>query len=239
MQKLSRLRHLSPHPAALLATEENNYDDTQIANHGPAPNPTAAAAVAFSTRTTMRPAGEDEGFGKHGLPAPLIAARSRKPSLLLEGSHDDDETGGCMDAVSAFLLAIASAPPAANKPESQQVGGVLPQLLRASKGAGSIESRDSAGDLLRFFGHSPVLHLEAVVWIKASGERGDGLQRPNRQKLDLRGYHEYVRSDIFLVLTALLLGRSFTNFSLLRSPMRSCFSASSPEYLNISIHVRT
>ena len=194
MQKLSRLRH----PAASFATEDNDYDGPQIANHGPAGNATtgttgpaaatAAAAVrkssASNTRTTMKPAGEDEGCGKHGLPVPLIAARSRRPTLSLEGGHDDVEKGGCMDAVSAFLLAIASVPPARNKPESQQVGGVLPQLLRARKGAGSIESRDSARDLLRFLGHSPVLHLEAVVWIKVSGERGDGLQRPNRQQLE-------------------------------------------------------
>lgn len=198
MQKLSRLRHPAAHPVASFATEENNYNDTQIAKHGPAPNTTTGAAgataapaaavvrtsSASNTRTTMKPAGTYEDCGKHGLPAPLVAARSRRPSLLLEGGHDDDEKSGCMDAVSAFLLAIASAPPAANKPESQQVGGVLPQLLRASKGAGSIESRDSARDLLRFFGHSPVLHLEAVVWIKASGERGDGLPWPNRQKLE-------------------------------------------------------
>lgn len=97
---------------------------------------------------------------------------------MLDGGKDDER--GCMDAVSAFLLAIASAPPpVTSKPESsQQVGAMLPQLLRATKGAGTMESRDSSRDLLRFFGHSPVLHLEAVVWIKASGERGEVWAKP-------------------------------------------------------------
>lgn len=208
MQKLSRLQHPTLHPAAPFATEETNNDDPHVAKHGPAGNPTttgatgtaaaAAAATRMSsasaTRTTMRPIGGGGGYGKH---APLIAARSRRLSLSLDGGHDDDEGTGCLDAVSAFLLAIANTSPAANKPESQQVGGVLPQLLRATKGAGTIESRDSSRDLLRFFGHSPVLHLEAVVWIKASGERGDGLQWPNRRCPKYITSTKYQREHIF------------------------------------------
>lgn len=36
-----------------------------------------------------------------------------------------------------------------------------------------VECRESVRDLLRFFGHAPLLHLEGVIWVKMSGERGD------------------------------------------------------------------
>lgn len=103
--------------------------------------------------------------------------------------HDGEERG-CIDAVSALVAAISTAYHAStnvndksdgnqrhdtssNKDTAAVLHVVLPPLLQRSKGAGMVECRESVRDLLRFFGHAPLLHLEGVIWVKMSGERGD------------------------------------------------------------------
>ncbi|CAN0388295.1 unnamed protein product [Ectocarpus sp. 13 AM-2016] len=92
-------------------------------------------------------------------------------SLFLEHEENDQGERGCMEAVSAFLAAVVHD---ADKQDSERetAEGSSPALLQTSKGAGTIECLDSARELLRFFGHAPLLHLEGVIWVKTSGERG-------------------------------------------------------------------
>ncbi|CAN0148575.1 unnamed protein product, partial [Scytosiphon promiscuus] len=83
---------------------------------------------------------------------------------------------GCVEAISACLEAIAAAH-AAQKQDPRLVAadaaaeGAFPPLLQTSKGSGTTECRDSARELLRFFGHSTMLHAEGVIWVKPSGTR--------------------------------------------------------------------
>lgn len=103
------------------------------------------------------------------LPAPNKGLSTTKSSLFLEHVESEDDERGCLEAVTAFLAAIA-----ADKDGKRPAGepGASPALLQTSKGARTIECRDSARELLRFFGHAPLLHLEGVIWVKTTGERG-------------------------------------------------------------------
>lgn len=106
-------------------------------------------------------------------PGPLKKEGSSiQRSLFLEHEENDEDERGCMEAVSAFLAAVVHDP---DKQVStrETAEGASPGLLQTSKGAGTIECLDSARELLRFFGHAPLLHLEGVIWVKTSGERGN------------------------------------------------------------------
>lgn len=100
----------------------------------------------------------------------------------------EGENRSCVDAtVSRLVQALVSAclastsimhpvPTADSQPPSvEEVAGtvVTPLILQSSKGAGTEECRDSARALLRFFGHAPLLHLEGIIWVKMSGQRGE------------------------------------------------------------------
>ncbi|CAM9709394.1 unnamed protein product [Ectocarpus fasciculatus] len=135
-----------------------------------------ADATAGTSFTTAKPSG-DASCNRDGEtkfdPGPLKKeGSSMQRSLFLEHDEDNDEEDerGCMEAVSAFLAAVVHD---ADKQDSKRetAKGASPALLQTSKGAGTIECLDSARELLRFFGHSPLLHLEGVIWVKTSGER--------------------------------------------------------------------
>lgn len=85
---------------------------------------------------------------------------------------------------SASLTNPAQTPDTSRPPSVEEVAGtvVTPLMLQSSKGAGTEECRDSARALLRFFGHSPLLHVEGVIWFKMSGKKGkwliDQVQHP-------------------------------------------------------------
>lgn len=106
------------------------------------------------------------------LPAPQINSGNTKRSLFLEHGESADDERGCLEAVTAFLAAIAAAAEDCKRPAG--AAEASPALLQTSKGAGTIECRESARELLRFFGHAPLLHLEGVIWAKTTGERGVG-----------------------------------------------------------------
>lgn len=172
MRQLPRLGTLRT-----LANKEDADQKPQEANH--------AAGPRMTTKLSRRINNNSSGGGRtvEVPPGPSKNAgiRTTKRSLFLEHENEDDEHG-CMEAVSAFLVAIATAYQAAdNKQDSNGAAegtavaaeGASPALLQTSKGGGTIECRDSARELLRFFGHAPLLHLEGVIWVKTSGERGD------------------------------------------------------------------
>lgn len=107
--------------------------------------------------------------------------KSRPLSTYNSPVYEHEVTGGvrgCVEAISACLAAIATAH-AADKQALRQAAAdatpepAFPPLPQTSKRAGTTQCWDSARELLRFFGHSPMLHAEGVVWIKASGKRGD------------------------------------------------------------------
>lgn len=94
-----------------------------------------------------------------------------KRSLFLEHGESEEDERGCLEAVTRFLAAITAGADKDGK-RPAEAPGASPALLQTSKGAGSIECRESARELLRFFGHAPLLHLEGIVWVKTTGERG-------------------------------------------------------------------
>lgn len=165
MRQVSRLR-----PLRNLANTEDADPKPQGTNHD---------SARFSPRTTVSgKVNNSSGGGRAAVEVPSGPSnnvRTAKPSLFLGHKNEEDERG-CMEAVSAFLAAIATtcqdskgavgAPVATERQAS-------PALLQTSKGAGTIECQDSARKLLRFFGHAPLLHLEGVIWVKTCGERGD------------------------------------------------------------------
>lgn len=151
------------------------------------PEPQETYRTAVIARTT-EPSGKVNNSGGGGLTVEVSSVpsintvRTTKRSLFLEHKNDVDGRG-CVEAVSALMVAIVTAYLAAdNKQDSKGAAigavdaeGASPVLLQTNKGAGTIECRNSARELLRFFGHSPLLHLEGVIWVKTSGERGDEL----------------------------------------------------------------
>lgn len=159
MRQLSRLRTLS------FRRQES------------APRADATAGTSF---TTAKPSGDascNRDSETKFDPGPLKKeGSSMQRSLFLEHDEDNDEADerGCMEAVSAFLAAVVHD---ADKQDSKREAakGASPALLQTSKGARTIECLDSARELLRFFGHSPLLHLEGVIWVKTSGERGNNV----------------------------------------------------------------
>lgn len=119
-------------------------------------------------------------------------------SRLLPAIKDNGEgmNRSCVDAtLSALLKALISACEASakvvnpatfpantkpmeeslDKPVDDAITGrvMVPFIPQSSKGAGTEECRESARALLRFLGHAPLLHLEGIIWIKMSGQRGE------------------------------------------------------------------
>lgn len=174
MRQLSRLRHAATAraSAAPMTLENAGGATTQITN-----NEQLVDTAPTSPCPSKHSRGEDDGGGKLQLLGPSKITGRRKRSLFLQ--VDSDNERGCMEAVSGFLAAIASAA-AANERDTRQAEAVVvsPPLLHTSKGVGAVECRNSARDLLRFFGHTPLLHLEGIIWVKASGERGENGNTP-------------------------------------------------------------
>lgn len=119
---------------------------------------------------------------------PSNSSKPRISSTHHSVVYEPDVTGdvrGCIEAISACLAAIAAAHATDRQGPTQAADNAaadlaFPPLLQASKGAGTTECRDSARELLGWFGHSPMLHVEGVVWMKTSGKRGD---LPNMTRL--------------------------------------------------------
>lgn len=181
MRQLSRLR--------TLRTLANKEDDDQKLEEANRDHAAVTRPAILSGKVNNSGDGGSGGSGDRTVEVPPGSSnnadiRPTKRSLFLEHENEDDERG-CMEAVSAFLVAISTAYHAAdNKHDSKgaAVGtavateGASPALLQTSKGAGTVECRDSARELLRFFGHAPLLHLEGVIWVKTPGERGDDVR---------------------------------------------------------------
>lgn len=153
MKQLSRLRSL--------ANKENTNEHDKASRASDVITPHRASGIVSSNSSKL----------EVSLPAPNKDMGTRKRSLFLEHGGSEGDERGCLEAVTAFLAAIAAA---ADKDGERpaEASGPSPALLQTSKGAGSIECRDSARELLRFFGHAPLLHLEGVIWVKTTGERG-------------------------------------------------------------------
>ncbi|CAN0537781.1 unnamed protein product, partial [Ectocarpus sp. 12 AP-2014] len=154
MRQLSRLRTLAV-----------SREDVQES----APPATATAETSFTTKQNARTAkpGVDASCNRDGEtkfdPGPLKKEGSfMQRSLFLEHEEIDQDERGCVEAVSAFLAAVVHD---ADKQDSKREApeGSSPALLQTSKGAGTIECLDSARELLRFFGHAPLLHLEGII----------------------------------------------------------------------------
>ena len=124
--------------------------------------------------TPRAPSGDVNNSGKLELPspAPNKDLSTTKRSLFLQHGESEEDDRGCLEAVTRFLAAIAAAAADKDGKRPAEAPGASPALLQTSKGAGSIECRDSARELLRFFGHAPLLHLEGIIWVKTGGERG-------------------------------------------------------------------
>lgn len=127
---------------------------------------------------------------------PTVEEHARPHLPMLNGGR---VVRGCVEAaVSTLVTAMATCLMASGNFVIQQamIGGqqqqhensstsantvtgqvVAPPILQSSKRAGTEECRDSARALLRFFGHTSLLHLEGVIWIKMSGERGERRER--------------------------------------------------------------
>lgn len=172
-QQLSRLRRPSAVRPPGAPTPEIINNDGYLS----AKNPTTThESMGTPTRASS---GATHGTGVHvGLPAVTSNVHHPPKSSLVP---TDDSGHGCMEAVSAFTKAVCSSravamatgrPDSATKKKTRERAVVSPPLLKTSRGAGTEECRESARDLLRFFGHSPLLHLEGVIWVKMSGERG-------------------------------------------------------------------
>lgn len=153
MKQLSRLRSL--------ANKVNSSPPENVEEK-------AVNSSASSGNTPHPDSGNVNGSGKP-LSAPSRDMGTTKRSLFLE--HGEEDERGCLEAVTAFLAAIAAAADKDGK-RWAEAPEASPALLQTSKGAGSVECRDSARELLRYFGHAPLLHLEGVIWVKATGERG-------------------------------------------------------------------
>ena len=52
-------------------------------------------------------------------------------------------------------------------------------LLKTNKRLGTVDRWDSIRGLLRFLGHSPLLHIEGIIWISTSGQKGNHCYSPN------------------------------------------------------------
>lgn len=158
MRQLPRLRSL--------ANKINSPDDVE-----------EKVGALSSENTPQAPSGNVDSGDKleMPLPAPSRGSIATKRSLFSEPGEVDER--GCLEAVASFLAAIAAA---ADGKRSAEAPGASPALLQTSKGAGSIECRDSARELLRYFGHAPLLHLEGVIWAKTTGERGVVCRRASR-----------------------------------------------------------
>lgn len=184
MRQLSRCRRPSVRlPVVPSATEEDSRNSGQAKRAKNAFLLMLASAKGLHTVTevtstceTSKPGNDGDGDGsKLGLPIPSKTADAREHSVCF---YDDVYFNfGCMNAIATCAKAIATAAAISNKPSPTAVtaigGGVVPPpLLQTTKGAGTVACRDSAREILRFFGHSPILHLEGVIWVKKSGERG-------------------------------------------------------------------
>lgn len=151
MRQLSRLRTL------VSSKNEEGFNDSRD-NAKPPPEPQSGnASSSGGKQFTLSP-------------PPKKNMRATKRSLLQEHKSEDDERG-CVEAVTAFLAAIGRAHDVAGKQNSSEGGPRA--LLQTSKGSGMIACRDSARELLHVFGHAPLVHLEGVIWVKTSGQRGD------------------------------------------------------------------
>lgn len=164
MRQLSRLRTLASKNDGECLNDNGHSNENSDGPKRP----------AVARRTPRGNAGAGGGEELHvPIPHPeKNMMRSTKHSLFREHKSEDDERG-CMEAVAAFLAAIARAHAAAGKDDTSEEGPP-PALLQTSSGSGMVNCRDSARELLHVFGHAPLVHLEGVIWIKTTGQRGDG-----------------------------------------------------------------
>lgn len=111
------------------------------------------------------PDAESDIVGRRGPDTAWIPATS-------QGNRDDGERG-CLEATVSALTSAISRTAAGSADKSEKPTKEMPRPpLQTIKGSATTESRESARSLLRFLGHSPLLHSEGVVWIKPAGERG-------------------------------------------------------------------